>query len=326
MNIAKKILTGLVFTLFWLVCAILLFNLFLNFRYYEFYSNSVSVGEVAGISDGLVHQGIDYVESESALLTSGYMNDGSASRIYVSRDGETTYTKLLTKDGKDYTGHSDGIAHYGNYLYVGAEDGIDVFSLADVLEGKDTTKQIDKVELLFSAAWICIEDGLLYTGRFAEVGNKSYPPKDEHIIESPVKKGEANCSVFAVYNISNTAEYGIENKKPLKIYSCVGKVQGACFTEDGELILSTSWGIDSSVFYFYNINRAKKVHTYLDEDKTPVYFLGTDCLTKTLEGPPMSEEIIVINNRLYIMNESASKKYIFGNLIGGRELYAYNLK
>ena len=36
----------------------------------------------------------------------------------------------------------------------------------------------------------------------------------------------------------------------------------------------------------------------------------------------MSEEIVIHDGRLFYLTESASKKYIFGNLIRGRHVYS----
>lgn len=325
MTVAKKILKVVVGILLGLVLAILLFNLFLNFRYFEFYSRTVSVGEVAGLSDGLVQQGLDYVEESEALLTSGYMKDGSASRIYVTKGDKTTYTKLLEKDGKAYTGHAGGITHFENYLYVGTTCGLDVFTLSDVVEGKESTTKLGFIELSNTASWVTSHGGYIYAGRFSSVGDKSYPADEKHIIKSPSVVGEANCSVISVYKLNKNATLGVESNAPTRILSCIGRVQGGCFTDDGQLILSTSWGLTTSKFYFYDIDDAKKTTATVEESGAPVYFLGTDCLNKVLEGPPMAEEIIALDGRMYIMNESASAKYVFGNFIGGRELYAYEL-
>lgn len=40
----------------------------------------------------------------------------------------------------------------------------------------------------------------------------------------------------------------------------------------------------------------------------------------------MAEEIVTVDGRMYIMCESASNKYFFGNLIGGKWCYRTDLE
>ena len=57
----------------------------------------------------------------------------------------------------------------------------------------------------------------------------------------------------------------------------------------------------------------------------PLVYLDSSMLTDDLRMPPMAEEIVVLDNKIYVMNESACTKYIFGNLTSGRHIYAYEL-
>ena len=328
MAVTRKILKIVAAVLMCLVIARLLFNLFLNIEFSEFYSSAKGVGEVAGLNDGGVQQGLDYVEESKALLSSCYMTDDSASRIYVTKDGKTTYTELYNKDGTAYDGHVGGICHNGAYLYVGASGGIKVFSLADVLDGKDKTTMIGEVKLINTASWCTVNGGYLYAGKFSSIEDAAYQPAEEYMIKNPKNENEMNCSIISVYKLSAEAEFGIESENPELVMSCIGTVQGGVFTKDGNLILSTSRGIAPSRFYFYDMEKARtNTLTYTEDGKTyPMIFLGLDSLTYKLEGPPMAEEIVVIDGAMYIMNESACIKYLFGNLIGGRELYALPLK
>ena len=203
-----------------------------------------------------------------------------------------------------------------------------MFSLADVLDGKDKTTMIGEVKLLNTASWCTVNGGYLYAGKFSSIKDSAYQPSEEYMIKNPKNENEMNCSIISVYKLSADAEFGIESEKPELVMSSIGTVQGGAFTEDGNLILSTSRGISPSRFYFYDMEKAKtNTLTYTENGESyPMIFLGTDSLTYKLEAPPMAEEIVVIDGHMYIMNESACAKYIFGNLIGGRELYALPLK
>ena len=331
MKIAKKIATGILIFLLVFVLLIMLLNLFLNLRYAEFYRNSESVGEVAGIADGLAHQGLDYIESCNMLLTSGYMADGSASRIYVNVDGTERYVVLLNEDGSEYTGHAGGIAHFSDFIYIATNGGVDVFSLKDVMDGKSSTKLLGHVKLNHDASCVTVHNGSLYIGKFSEIIKEktTTPASPEHIIENPNRPGDMNYSAITEYILDSSAteSFGIKSTVPNRIISCTDRLQGFTFTESGNIILSTSWGLTTSKIYFYNkdITATPDGYRIIDGTSVPWYFLGEDSLAKTLDAPPMAEEMVIIDGSLYVMNESSSIKYIFGNFTGGRELYAYDL-
>ena len=52
--------------------------------YWDYYGVSDSVCVNPGLSDGFVCQGICVEDGSGKILVSGYMKDGSASRIYVT--------------------------------------------------------------------------------------------------------------------------------------------------------------------------------------------------------------------------------------------------
>ena len=56
----------------------------------------------------------------------------------------------------------------------------------------------------------------------------------------------------------------------------------------------------------------------------PLYYEDSASLVEsdTVEAPPMSEEIVYLDGKIWIMNESACNKYIFGKLTTGNYLYS----
>ena len=54
----------------------------------------------------------------------------------------------------------------------------------------------------------------------------------------------------------------------------------------------------------------------------PVYSLGATTLVETIVAPPMSEEIVYLDGKIWIMNESASNKYVFGKFTTGNYLFS----
>lgn len=77
------------------------------------------------------------------------------------------------------------------------------------------------------------------------------------------------------------------------------------------IILSKSYGLPKSHIYYYeNIFKEPTNETIKNKDNTvPLYILENNKLVKDIIIPSMSEEIHLINNRVYISFENATKKY-----------------
>ena len=92
--------------------ALLLGRLYFRLPVSDYYKASEKGFEIPGLNDGFVPQGLDY-DGQGYFWTTGYMNDGSASPVYIveKESGALQKTLRLAKeDGSDYTGHAGGIA------------------------------------------------------------------------------------------------------------------------------------------------------------------------------------------------------------------------
>lgn len=288
----------------------------------EFYSTAESEGEIPGIYDGFVMQGLD--SYDGGFLVSGYMADKSASRIYCVNDGQSSYTSLKKEDGTAFKGHSGGIAHSGDYLYIGGSGGVYVFSLSDVTDGDGEAVQLGFFETLLNAAWCEVADGYLIAGSFWY--EPDYTTADWQHVTTP--SGDKNNSMITVFQLDDSAEFGV-NPTPVCAISTKMKVQGAAFTDDG-IILSTSLGFSASVLEFYVLDESMYGEISVPyEDgaySVKLYYLDSSTKTHEISAPPMAEEIVVRDGRIYVMNESASSKYIFGRLLGMECLYSIEYK
>ena len=81
--------------------------------------------------------------------------------------------------------------------------------------------------------------------------------------------------------------------------------------DSGEIVLSTSYSLPSSVLYCYDdvLNEEKHSTIEVDGNTVDLWFLDNNSLINEFDTPAMSEEIVINNGRLYILNESACKKY-----------------
>lgn len=309
----------LLYVLVGLIVLLLLLRLGMTIRYFDYFNNSKSEFVIPGLNTAFVPQGFDYIERSDTYLICGYMNDDSASRVYVRRGDDTHHVNLLYADGTPYRKHAGGLCHNGEYLYIAGDDGVDVFSLHDVLEGRDA-KKLGKILTGHDMAYCSFYDGYLLAGNFYH--EKTYETPAHHRITTPA--GDANTALITVFKADGDAAFGI-NPTPVAAFSTRGKVQGICFTSDEEIILSTSYGVASSHLYRYRIDTLRATTIEVLGGEVPLYYLDSANLTDTITLPPMSEELVYRDGRIYVLCESACNKYFFGKFIRGYQVFAYNI-
>ena len=301
-----------------LVILLILLHLGVTAWYHRFFMNAQSKFLVPGLDAPFVHQGFDYVEQEDVYLVSGYMNDGSASRIYI-RDGEgdTCFVPMKNANGTDYTNHSGGICHNGRYVYVAGDGGLEVLTLDDVLDGGNATI-IGRIETGFDISCCTFYDGYLLAGEFYRAG--SYETLPSHWQTTP--DGTTNPALIVAYRSDDAAAFGIDTA-PVAAISIPEQVQGFCFTATNEIVLSSAYGAASSTLSYHRIHPETAGSVTLDGATVPLVYLDSSSLIHSVDTPPMSEEILCRDGAVYIMNESASNKYIFGKFIRGYQVFAY---
>lgn len=317
---AKKILGRIAVILLALILAILLV-LFVGVtvRYWDYYGNSKGSFIIPGLNSGYVPQSFDYMEEQDAYLMCGYMSDGSASRIYVrDGNGKTHYVSLANSDGTVYDKHAGGICHNGDYVYLAGDNGVDVFSLSDVLAGEDPVL-LGTIVTGHDMAYCSFYNGYLLAGNFYYP--EHYETPESHRITTPA--GDENTALITIYQAEEGAQFGLD-PTPVAAISTPGKVQGMCFTSDEELVLSISWSLTDSNLQFYAVDTQRCGTIELPTGEVPLYYLDSANRTKTVILPPMSEELVYRDGRVYVMCESACNKYIYGKLIRGWQVFAYD--
>ena len=274
--------------------------------YSEYYSMEEALCKNPGLGDGFVCQGICISEENGVILVSGYMADKSNSRIYVTDLGSNSYYVELTREGKKYTGHAGGIALTGDTVYISNGSKLYVFSLTDVLNAKegDVVDIGAGYEVNSAASFVYADENYVYVGEF----NNPAETQKEHIYDTPAG---TNHSIVERYTHDNL-------ETPDKIYSIGDYAQGVCFTPDGKIVISTSYGLTSSVYYVYD--EAAATDSGYTLDGAPVYFLG-EC-EREVKGPAMGEDLDWYDGRIITLTESASNKYIFGKLFFAFDIVA----
>ncbi|MBQ2945059.1 MAG: hypothetical protein IJD95_00660 [Clostridia bacterium] len=327
-----KILGTVVISLVALVLiAVLVFRAVIMLPVSSYYSASEKAFVIPGLSDNFVPQGFHYDAEKGYFIISGYDSKDNASPIYLvdKQSGETVKrVELYKENGEIFTGHSGGVALFGDNLYVagGGSKCIFVFSYKEVLEndkatckGKFMLKASEADSM--SASFVTVSGNRLVVGEYR--GEPQYTTPESHYFTTA--SGEFHGALALEFNLSDEFEYGID-PEPSRAYTIRDKVQGLEIA-NGKIYLSTSWGISHSVIYEYDESKLVNEGTVNIIGKTlPLYSLDSVSLLNEYTVAPMSEELVMLDGKLYIMCESACNKYIFGKLTDGKWCYATDLE
>lgn len=317
-KVLKKIGIGL---LAFVLLVLVVLNAGVTFKYWNYFKNTDGDFIIPGLLDAYVPQGFDYMAETDTYLMCGYMSDHTPSRIYVrNADGKTHHVSLFDEDGNPYVKHAGGICWNGEFVYLAGDDGVDVFSLADVLAGNDT-KMLGTIRTGHDMAYCSFYNGYLLAGNF--YFPEHYETPENHRIITPA--GDENTALMTVYQADPDAEFGVD-PMPVAAISTPGKVQGMCFTSDEELVLSISWSLTDSNLQFYDVDTTRVGTVPVLGGEVPLYYLDSENLTETVVLPPMSEELVYRDGKVLVMCESACNKYIYGKLIRGWRVFGYEMQ
>jgi hypothetical protein len=332
-RIGKIALIALCAILAFVLLVLLLAPVVTTIIFHDFFKDAEKEFRIPGQADGMVSQGFTYLHEQKSYLQCGYMADGvSASRIYIIPEFEpekTYYVELYTDDGTPYTGHTGGISVSGDFVFL-ANDGegdanrVWVLSIYYLLASENGSRYT--MTTYFHpetrAAYCYVDGDYLWVGEFHRPVD--YPTKESHTFS--VSGDVEHHALICAYPLDDTSATGIKAGVPALLLSVTGQVQGMVRTEDGGFILSTSYGLSKSHLIFYKniLANQESADNALEIDGTnvPVWYLDANHLIRDLEAPPMSEEMVVRDGRVYYLTESACKKYIFGNFIRGRHVYS----
>lgn len=296
MKIVKKILKFLLGFVVGLVGVVILFLVTLNLikfaLYNDYYKMKENLCVNPGLNEGAVPQGIAVDVERDIVLTTAYMADDSASRIYVTNSKNESRYVVLKKNGNDFKGHVGGISLSNDYAYISDGDKIYPVKLSDILNN-DTIDIGDGIGVNNQASFTFADDNYLYVGEF------NYGP---YVCEHHIGDYNAICTKYDLNDLT----------KPVAIYSIQDKVQGFCVTDSGDIVLSCSWSLADSYFYLFEAENIKQSGEY---EGVPLYVLENP--SKTIKAPAMSEDLSYSNGKVYTMYENACDKYIYGKFFFG---------
>ena len=326
---ARKVILGLV--IFFAVFDLILLGVRLYFRLpiSDYYEHSKAEFEIPDIHRGFVAQGLSLDRESDCFFITGYMNDKSASPIYIVERTTNEFVKKLlmqNPDGSEFHGHAGGLTVHGEYIYVaGSGDScLYVFKYEDAMKAADgdTIKSIGTFPMPddMSVAFTSSDDDVIYAGEFYREAN--YQTDESHKLTTVA--GDYNQALMFAYRFSDAEDslFGIE-PEPFEVYSIPDLVQGMD-TYFGKIYLSTSYGLSFSYIYVYDKPVSSR-NLEIAGLSLPLYELDTASFNKLYQYAPMSEEIVCVDGRIYTMCESASNKYIFGKLTSATKCYSTDI-
>jgi len=276
----------------------------------KFFDNATKEFAIPGLDSAFVPQGMDKIEGQNKYIISGYMSDGTPSRYYIYDVENNTSKYFMLKIGKNYyTGHAGGVASAGVTLWTVGDKKCFRFSLNDVenVEDGGTINILDNFSTTNGCDFVFAHEGMLWIGEFYREGN--YETELSHRIKT--SSGEENPALVYGYVIDESMSNGLLTKVPKKLLSIRGLCQGISVDSKGNFVMSTSYSIpDSNIYYYKNVLK-DECHTEitLGNYVLPVWFLDNNSLISTTNAPSMAEELVVDNDRVYILFESNAKKY-----------------
>ena len=341
-KLKKTVITIIAVLVLLVVLVLALARLYFRVPVRAYYKASEKAFKIPGLTDNMVPQGLDYVETYDTYLVCGYQKNGSPSRVYRidGKSGKDNgYVIMGDENGKAIRPHAGGLAVDGKYLFVaGDEDAlINVYDLNEVLSADSGTvvKMAGSFPTQFSGdkvnvAWICFTDDRMIVGEFYRDPN--YMTDESHWIRTTA--GEENRAFAVTYKFSADEDsiFGI-SRTPSEIYSMPGLVQGMA-VKDGKIWISQSYGTARSKIRCYDISGSEPVSFRKMNNpggdgtdiSVPIYVLDSSTQKSSFDAPPMAEEIIFVDGKMLIMCESASAKYVFGKFTGGRWCYATDVE
>jgi fibronectin type 3 domain-containing protein len=282
---------------------------------------------IAGLSQGLVPQGLTYFKKKDWLLTISYIDDGirpGTITVTDRKSGELVKSVVLyNTDGTPYTGHAGGVTVSRDHGWVASENHLFSFNLSDLVQAEDNgeIQFTEQIPLPVEAAYTVYDEGILWVGEFYEAN--SYPTDPSHHIEN--RDGEMHYAWMIGFDLERNNDMLSKehwngspdhNAVPDYVLSTTGKVQGAIIQKAARngVSLSTSYGrANDSVLYRYEYPLKEDPHASVTVEgkQVPLWFLDgyTAKPRQSIEAIPMPEGIVEVQKELYVVFESGADKY-----------------
>ena len=312
--------------------AVAAFPVVIHIQCHEYYSASTKEVPMPGISDGIIIQGIDYDVPSEKFFFCGYSSGSDPSRVYTvdKSNKETHYVNLAEEDGGVFDGHAGGLAVHGDYVYLaGSSAGcVYVWNRSAILNAKDgdfvsclgsysLKTENDKIRVSF----VGIIENRLTVGEFY-VSESSYNTVASHHVET-ADGIQGGIAVSIDFSDAADSVFGL-SPNISRAFSLPKKCQGV-ISQGDSFYASCSQGMSGNILHYKMSEAETRSGFEILGQSVPLTILDSRSLVKNLKVAPMCEEIVIVDNRMYIACESASSKYVYGKLLGASKLYSTDL-
>jgi len=264
---------------------------------------------IPGLRQKAIPQGIAYARASKRIIISHYSDHApSCLSVLDSVTGRLVSSATLQEpSGNLHHGHVGGVAVLEDALFVASDGHVLQYELAPLVKGNPPARvaatAARKCET--NASFCAATNDLLLVGEFAY--GKDYPTRSSH--HSKDRKGVRKYAWVC----------GYDSADPLGAPKCVlsvrQRVQGMCVSGD-RVFLSVSYGRrNRSTIVVYRNPIGEPAHKTVKlqrGDEVPLWFLDGDNYLGEIDFPPMSEGVVMIENRLAVLSESGASKYQLG--------------
>lgn len=260
----------------------------------KFKNNFTESTAIPGLDEGFSPQGLAITGSGSSttgyMFISGYMKDGSPSRLYIIQkyadaNPIVKYVNMADENGNLYRGHACGVATNGTSTngrvwMVSRDDDestgtgkIYSFNYTDLTstafnnlktpenmgEGDNIVKYLTAKKVPNGADYCFYYSSTLYVGDFYRKGN--YPTLFANTKDDTVRANNTlttkNKGLVLAYSVDkDSSASSLLKDKPTKAYSVPEKIQGMAFNStsstSGLVVLSQSYALKNSHLLVYS--------------------------------------------------------------------------
>jgi hypothetical protein len=207
----------------------------------------------------------------------------------------------LVRDGKKFTNHVGGVALDKDNVYISNNYKIYTISVNDLIYAIDNKLELEVgsgIEINNKSSFCTAHNGYLYVGEYSDGKEGTTNTKITH-------NGKTYNAVVTKYDTNDLTN-------PIEMYAIRDKAQGVSVNDEGDIYISTSFGLSDSHYYKYSKDSLINPETFVDNlgKSTNIYYL--DDHIKHVKGPAMAEDLSFKDGKVITLSESASNKYIFG--------------